>query len=133
MRVYLDTYVFMDVLSGKPEFVQKAKQYIEKDGEKVVSSILFEELAFHVSRKNRSKADEILFYVQNLPIEIINVTPEIARLAGRIRAKYFKRIEKKLTYFDCIHIATAITSKCERFVTGDKGFRDVKEIEMEIY
>ena len=131
MKVYLDTFVFMDLLSGS-EFAVKAESYVRKPA--VVSSVLFTELAYHIARRKRTRASEILFYLQSLPnIEIVPVDEEIAKLAGLLRAKYRKRIGKKLTYFDCIHLATAIRSGCSRFITGDRGFREITEIEMEIY
>ncbi|MCX6815453.1 MAG: PIN domain-containing protein, partial [Candidatus Aenigmarchaeota archaeon] len=64
----------------------------------------------------------------------IPVSEEIAKTAGLLRAKYRKiKFPKKFTYFDCIHLATALSQGCKKFVTGDKGFKDVKEIPVEIY
>ena len=136
-KFYLDTFVFMDILSGEADAV-KAHSYLEKmkQGAKgVVSSILFAELAFHIRRKRgREKAEEILLYIKSLPnLEIVPVDQEIAKAAGFLRSHYSKKIPKKLTYMDCIHIATAKAAGCTKFVTGDRGFKDVKEIEMEIY
>lgn len=136
-KFYLDTFVFMDILSGKSEAAEKAVSYLRRisTGKGIVSAIVLTELCFHVKRRgSREKADEILSYVQSLPnLKIIPVSNEISVAAGRLRARYFRKITKKLTYFDCIHIATAIAEKCDVFVTGDRGFRDIEEIEMEIY
>ena len=136
-KIYLDTFVFMDILAGEAE-AEKAKVYLEKMKSGVtgvVSSILLTELAFHLRRKRgREKAAEILLYIRSLPnLEMIPVDADIARSAGMLRAQYANRIAKKLTYFDCIHLATALAAGCNKFVTGDRGFRDVKEIAMEIY
>ena len=135
-KLYLDTFVFMDILSGEPE-AKKAESYLEKIriSGGVVSSILFTELAFHIRRKKgREKAEEILMYIKSLPnLEIVPVSPDIAKAAGFLRSHYMKKIPKKLTYFDCVHLSTALAAGCTKFVTGDKGFRDIKEIEMEIY
>ena len=135
-KIYLDTFVFMDILSGG-EDSKKAEFYLNKMKEQkcVVSSILFAELAFHLKRKRgKEKAAEILLYISSLPnLEVMPLTLETAQTAGLLRAHYAKRIPKKLTYFDCIHIATALAAGCSKFVTGDRGFRDIKEIEMEIY
>src|SRR3989338_9152375 len=136
-KIYLDTFVFMDILAGEAE-AEKAKIYLEKmkgGVTGVVSSILLAELAFHLRRKRgREKAAEILLYIRSLPnLEIVPVDGDIAKTAGMIRAQYAKKIPKKLTYFDCIHLATALAAGCSKFVTGDKGFLDVKEIAMEIY
>ena len=132
-KMYFDTFLFMDMLSGNPELAEKAEAYL-RNSRGVVSSILLAELAFHVSRRKRSKAAEILFYVQSLPnIEIIGVDEEIAGLAGLLRSKYRGKIQKKLTYFDCLHLATAMQSKCKKFITGDRGFREITDIEVEVY
>lgn len=136
-KLYLDTFVFMDILSGEVE-AKKAETYLEKMKGGIpciVSSILFAELAFHIRRKRgREHAEEILMYIKSLPnLEIVPVSSDIAKGAGFLRSHYMKRIPKKLTYFDCVHIATALAAGCTKFVTGDRGFKDVKEIEMEIY
>ena len=135
-KIYLDTFVFMDILSGEQDG-KKAEVYLNKmkTNGGVVSSILFAELAFHIRRKRgKEKAAEILLYISSLPnLDIVPVSEEIAKTAGMLRAHYAKKIPKKLTYFDCIHLATALAAGCTKFVTGDRGFRDIKEIEMEIY
>ena len=136
-KLYLDTFVFMDILSGEQE-AAKARTYLEKmktETTGVVSSIVFTELAFHIRRKRgRERAEEILMYIKSLHnLEIIPVSIDIAKAAGFLRSHYMKKIPKKLTYFDCIHLATALAAGCTKFVTGDKGFRDIKEIDMEIY
>lgn len=136
-KIYLDTFVFMDILSGE-ELSGKAIQYIEeaKKAGGVISAVQLAELGFHLRhRKSREKTEEILFYIQSLPnLEIVPVTSEIAKDAGLLRARYRRlKTQKKFTYFDCIHLATALAAKCTKFVTGDKGFKEVKEIETEIY
>lgn len=133
MKAYFDTFVFMDLLSGT-DIAKRAGEYV-KNNHGIVSSILLTELAYHIrKRKGRAKMEEVLFYIQSLPnIEIVPVDEEIATLAARIRAKYLKKIEKRLTYFDCIHIATAVATKCDIFVTGDRGFKDITDVKMEIY
>ena len=133
-KIYLDTFVFMDMLSGQKDLMDKAKKYIMQPS--MVSSIIFAELVFHMIRNGipKSKKDEILFYVRSLEnLEILDVTDEIAELAGRLRGRYWKRLEKKLTYFDSIHLATAVINNVKKFVTGDKDFRGIEEIAIELY
>lgn len=137
-KIYLDTFVFMDILSGEQALVEKASKYIEEARKRggVISSVQITELAFHLRRrKSREKAEEVLFYVSSLPnIEVVPVDMEIAKNAGLLRARYRRmKLQKKFTYFDCLHIATALATKCVKFVTGDRGFREVKEIAVEIY
>jgi predicted nucleic acid-binding protein len=135
--MYLDTFVFMDILSDDKESAAKAETYLNKlkSAAGVISSVMLAELAYHIKRKRgKEAAEEILMFIASLPnMEMVDVTPEIAKEAGLMRARYHEKIPKKLTYFDCIHLATALSSKCDVFVTGDKGFRDIKEIKVEIY
>ena len=138
MAVYLDTFVFMDILSGDPILSEKAGNFLKESKKAgiVISSAMFTELAFHIrKRKSREKTEEILFYIQSLPnLEVAPVTMEIAKHAGILRAKYRRlKSPKKFTYLDCIHIATAVEMKCTKFITGDRGFKDIKEINTEIY
>lgn len=128
----------MDILSGDPLVSEKAKSYMDlaKKSGGIISAAQLTELAFHLRRRmSREKTEEILFYIKSLPnLEIIPVDDEIAKSAGLLRARYKRlKLQKKFTYFDCIHIATALAAGCTKFITGDRGFKDVKEIEMEIY
>ena len=136
-KIYLDTFVFMDLLSDDYEASRKAAFYLNELKEKkaVISAALFAELAFHVKRqRGKERAEEILMYISSLPnLEVIPVSVEIAKAAGMLRARYAGKIQKKLSYFDCVHIATALASGCTKFITGDRGFRDIHEIKMEIY
>jgi predicted nucleic acid-binding protein len=131
--IYLDTFVFMDMLSGQKEHVVKAKKYIGKKA--IVSSVILTELTYHLLRHGaKEKTDEIIFYVKSLPnLTIIDVSNEIAEIAGQIRVRYRRKLNKKLTYFDSIHLATALVNNAKKFVTGDRGFIGIREIEIEVY
>lgn len=132
-RVYFDTFVFMDLLSGNKDMADRAESHMRKYSG-VVSAILLTELAYHIAKRKRRLAGEVLFCVRSLPgLDIIPLDQETAGLAGAIRARYRGKIQKRLTYFDCIHIATAIRAGCKKFITGDRGFREISDIEMEIY
>ena len=132
-KIYLDTYVFMDVLSGKEDFASSASAYLNLAEEKIVSVILLSELSHHLSRR-RAVVEDIIYVLEAVPnFHVVELTEEIAILAGKLRAKYHGRLEKHLTYFDAIHLATAIIENCTKFVTGDKAFKDIEEIKVEVY
>jgi len=132
-KIYLDTYVFMDVLSGKEDFASSASAYLNLAEEKIVSVILLSELSHHLSRR-RAVVEDIIYVLEAVPnFHVVELTEEIAILAGKLRAKYHGRLEKHLTYFDAIHLATAISLQCTKFVTGDKAFKDIEEIKVEVY
>ena len=123
----------MDVLSGKEEFSDKAAEYLNSSEEKIVSVILLSELSHHLTRR-RAVAEDIIYVLEAVPnFHVVELTEEIAILAGKLRAKYHGRLEKHLTYFDAIHLATAITLECTKFVTGDKAFKNIEEIKVEVY
>ncbi len=134
MKMYLDTFVFMDILSANDEIVSRALAWMDQlktNATAAVSAIVLEELCYHIERRNKEKTDEVVFYIKSLPIEIVPVSEEIALLAGKLRAKHYRT--KRFTYHDCIHIATAMLTKCDIFVTGDSKFEGVSEIKTEIY
>ncbi|MDR3642766.1 MAG: PIN domain-containing protein [Candidatus Doudnabacteria bacterium] len=57
---------------------------------------------------------------------IINLSDDIADIASSLRAEY------GLLTPDAIHIATAIDSGADRFITNDKSLKKVKEIKIEL-
>lgn len=132
-KIYLDTFVFMDMLSGQKDVVEKAKIYIGQPA--VVSAVVLTELMFHLLRHGaKEKAEEVIFYIKSLPsLEIIDVTGEIAELAGKLRSRYMNRLDKNLTYFDSIHMATALVCNTTKFVTGDKDLRGILDLKIEVY
>ncbi len=135
--IYLDTYVLLDIFSGEKELVEKAKKYLmeaKKEG-CVISSVVLTEVIFHLLRKGKGEfIEDFLLFVNTFEkLKVVEVDKEIAIMAGKLRAKYYKKRECELSFLDCIHIATAIIKKCRKIVTGDRDFLKVKEIEVEVY
>ncbi|MBI5061889.1 MAG: PIN domain-containing protein [Candidatus Aenigmarchaeota archaeon] len=126
----------MDMLSDSENRTRKAEKWIrevEKEGGKA-SSLIFSEVIFHVSRRNPQKVDWAITLIKSIRnLEIVDADESVSILAGRLRHKYYKKTERELSYLDCVHLATAITSGCNKFVTGDKDFSGIEEIEVEVY
>ncbi len=59
---------------------------------------------------------------KNTSVSLVSVNDSIAEQAAVLRAKYNLRTP------DALHIATALVSRCDGFLTNDKGFRRVAEI-----
>ena len=57
-------------------------------------------------------------------ITIVSVSPAIAERAAHLRAKY------RLRTPDALHVATAILSGCNAFLTNDTGLRRVTELQV---
>ena len=135
--IYLDSYVILDIFSGEKRLIEKAKKYLSKTRKEgcVISTVVLTEVIFHLIRKGfENVIDDFLLFIDTFEkMKVIDVNMEIAVMAGRLRNKYYKKSECELSFLDCIHIATAILTKCSRIITGDKDFLKVKEIKAEVY
>jgi predicted nucleic acid-binding protein len=101
----------------------------------VISTAVLTEVIFHLIRKGfENIVDDFLLFVGTFEkMKVVDVNKEIAIIAGKLRGKYYKKPECELSFLDCIHMATAIFTKCSKIVSGDKEFLNVKEIEVEVY
>ncbi|MBI2583573.1 MAG: PIN domain-containing protein [Candidatus Aenigmarchaeota archaeon] len=135
--IALDTYVIMDLLSGEVELVKKAKKYLNEVREKggIASAVLLTEIVYHVSRRrNPQFAEEAVAFIRNFPnLSVMEVTVDIAVMAGRLRNKYYKSKTREISFLDCVHLASALSASAQKFVTGDKDFDAVEEMAVEIY
>lgn len=133
----LDSYVIMDLLSGQESKIANCKKYLSEIETKggVISSVLLTEVFFHIARRSSpaEAANAISFLRAIKNLAIVDVTQDISLLAGNLRAKYYSRRQREISFMDCIHLATAIIEGCKVFVTGDKDFKGVEEIEAEVY
>ena len=133
----LDTSLVMDLLSGESALVAKAKWYFKLVSQQscVVSSVLLTELVFHIARRRGSLfAAEAAVLIRNYPnLTVIDVTDEIAIMAGNLRNKYYNRRDREISFLDCIHLATAVISGATLFVTSDNDFAGVDEIKVALY
>jgi predicted nucleic acid-binding protein len=60
----------------------------------------------------------------NEQLVLMDVTPAVARKAAELRAKY----GKSLKALDAVHVATAIVSACDVFLTNDLALKKIDEI-----
>ena len=131
-KIYLDSYVFIDILSGKKES-KKAAQHLKSSAEKMVSAVLFSEISYTLSLAD-ADAEDIFYIIDSIPnLHIIELDESSSILAGKLLAKYSSRLERKLTYFTAVHLATAIDKKCKKFVTSNESLKKIKEIKVEVY
>ena len=66
--------------------------------------------------RSREKAEEVLFLLEQLPIEIVNADMEMTLEAARIKGAH------AVAYADCFAAALGIRKKA-RVITGDPEFR----------
>ena len=131
----LDSWILMEIYTKGAKF-EKAKglmDNLEKGGKAVISTMAITEIKYKASKIfGRTKANRFIREILTFPnTEILPVSVGIAINAANLRLKYYKR-GKELSYADCIHLATSIASKCNKFYSGDPDFEGITEIPVEI-
>lgn len=123
MKKVLDAYALLAFLEREASF-EKIESYfvaaVERDNPLLMTSVNWGEVYYIVLREcGQEKANEIERIIQTLPIEIKSVDQQLAKEAGRFKARH------KMSYADCFTAALTKINKAE-LITGDKEFRDVE-------
>lgn len=128
-RIYIDANIWIYLIEGNPEFVEATEAIfaqIARDGASVVTSeITIAECLWKPSKTGNSAISELY---ENLfgsgEIELSPLDGTITRRAavdgGRLGLKLI----------DGIHYVSAIASGCNYFLTGDRHFKSVAEMEV---
>ena|SRR3989338_5075529 len=129
----LDSWIFLEYYSSGPKR-DKCEKIIFCDKKKAISAILLMEVIYKSARKlGKIKTREIVRDITcSASTILVNVDRNIAEEAANLRLKYYKGVDRELSYADCIHLATAIQLKCTKFYSGDPDFKGIKEIPIEI-
>lgn len=129
----LDSWIFLEFYL-KGEKWLRCKQILKNKDVKVVSTIVLLEIKYKLTKSlGEKETRRVLSQLKvNKGISITNVDEKIAEKAANLRLKYYISKIRELSYSDCIHLATAILSKCKKFYSGDPDFEGIKEIPIEI-
>lgn len=129
----LDSWIFLEYFVEGLKF-KSCKQLVLSKDTKVMSAAALMEIRYRGTKiAGRTKARRFLHDIKIDPsVTIVDVDSKIAERAAGLRLKYYNKDERELSYADCIHIATAINSKCDKFYSGDPDFKGIKEISVEI-
>ncbi len=119
MTVLIDSWAWIEYLKGTA-YGQKAKEYIEGDDEKIVSSINVAEIYNFLLKNKPNEADNLIDVVIKTSF-VIFLQTEIALQAARYKH------EKKFGMADAIVLATANAHNAQ-IVTGDDDFKDEKNV-----
>lgn len=124
----LDSWIFLEYYSFGPKRNRCEKLIFNRD-KKLISTVVLMEVIYKSMKKlGRIKTKEIVRDITSSTSTIlVDVDRNVAEKAAELRLKYYKK-GRELSYSDCIHLATAILSKCRKFYSGDPDFEDVKEI-----
>lgn len=131
--IYLDSWIFLEYLTSGIKY-EKCKKLILGKRMKAISPVVLMEVKYKATKKRgRKNTREFLYKIITDPLTVIvNVDRKTAEKAANLRLKYYKKGKRELSYSDCIHLATAILSKCKKFYSGDSDFKGIKEIPVEI-
>lgn len=129
-RVYLDTNIFIYIFEDYPEYqtlVDSLLELIVSDKiDCFTNEITLGELLVHPYKQKND--DAVQQYIEALnDKEFVRLTPATQNThikAAQIRAEF------GMKYPDALHVAAALLSECDVFLTNDTGIRSVDKIEI---
>ncbi len=126
--IYLDTNVFVYALSKNVDDIsqkERALEYLRKaieNDELITSEIILYEFAF-VSKKLGEEAKNIS---ENLEFISDFIQPPSANLFAKVVA-FINEHELYRHSFDVYHLCYAQETKCNKFITFDRGFKKLQK------
>ncbi len=129
-RVYFDTNIFIYIFEGSPEYQDIVMPLIalaESDDIAIFANeITLGELLVSPFKNQQKEIADTYIQALNNPdfVTLGSTTQHIHIEAARIRATY------GMKYPDAVHIASAIDSACDVFLTNDRKIKTVPDLEM---
>lgn len=121
----LDSYSVIAYLENEPggEKVSELLKHAKDNGRPLLLSVVnWGEIYYIITRTaGKEAAERSLQSLETLPIEVIPVGRELAKIAAGFKAT------RKMSYADCFAAALAKTHKAQ-VVTGDKEFKEMEGI-----
>ncbi len=129
MKLVLDTNFFILHYFSKGEVAAKTRVVLNKcrktgNAGLIPAIVIGESYAVIERTAGRSTAEKAYAEFMKSGLQLLNMTPEIARQAGIFRIKYHEAIP----WGDCIIAATAIGHGADHIVTEDLHFKAIDEI-----
>lgn len=129
-RLRVETAPYIYYVENHPIYAEKVDailQFVEAMAIEIRTSVitLTETLMKPIQVSDQSLIDtyhELL--TETDYIQLISVTPDLAAKAAHLRARYNLRTP------DALHVASAIESGCNAFLTNDLGLKRVTELRM---
>jgi predicted nucleic acid-binding protein len=117
MDYFFDSYAIIEIINQEESYLRFKRATI------ITNSLHLAEVYFCILRNYNEKTAN--YWISNLDIVFLDITPEIAVKASKLKYKHKK---SKLSYADCIGYVTAIENNM-KFVTGDKQMKGMKGVE----
>jgi predicted nucleic acid-binding protein len=130
-KVYIDTPVFIYTLENHPDFYPLLKplwaKFEQNEVSIVCSELIITEALVSPLRGGNvnsiANCEQLMFHAG---INLIPIDRNILLSATNLRVRY------RLKTPDAIHAATARSIGCNRFITNDKGFRNIAGLPVSI-
>ena len=130
MKIFVDTAPFIYLMEEHPKYSKKLKKfftnlYINED-KTITSVITYSEYGVKPERlKKQELIHEFEIFIEKLGIPLLEVKRIHAQKAYQLRARY-----PFLKGMDAIQLGTAITEKCDEFLTNDHKLETIEEIKV---
>ncbi len=127
-RLYLDTAPLIYYVEENPSYINRMDaviDHIEQLSIEAVSSVItLTEVLNYPIRLGRADLEQTYrnILLNNSTFALMTVTAKIAESAAHLRARYNLRTP------DALHLATALETSCEAFLTNDLGLKRFQEI-----
>src|SRR3989338_2582930 len=125
-KISLDSNIILYYLHQDKNFGKQSFDLLAaiKNKNKVISTLIYAESFVYIFEQNdESLEKKQLRALEKIPkLQIVAPTKKICLLAAQLRAAY------RLKTPDAIHLATAIDSDCDIFITNDDNLKKVQEI-----
>jgi predicted nucleic acid-binding protein len=130
-RVYLDANCFIYSLEKVQPFAELLKRVwdaVYTGGIRLVSSelTLLEALVGPLQKADLVMAGDVRALLESPEVELIRVDRELLMDAATLRAKFGLKTP------DAIHAATSLASGCKMFLTNDKDFQRVHDLQVTV-
>ena len=129
-NVYFDTNIFIYLFEGSPEYIEIIKPIMnlaELDEIKIFTSQLtLAELLVHPFKNQQTEKTQAYIEALNNPnfLSLEPITQDICIKTAEIQARH------RIKLPDAVHIASALSSGCEVFLTNDKKIKSIPDLEM---
>ena len=125
-KISLDANIILYYLHQDKNFGKQSLRLLTaiKNRTKVISTLIYAESFVYIfEQADESLEKKQLKALEKIPkLKIVAPTKKICLLAAQLRAAY------RLKTPDAIHLATAIDSGCDVFITNDDNLKKVQEI-----
>lgn len=127
-RLYLDANVYIYALEDHPQFGEAARlvmETVDRDHITVVAQrLILAELLPHPIKHGAADLVQLYedLFLHHPQLVLLDTEPTTINLTTKLRATY------GLSTLDALHLASAIATECDAFITNDQKLKSVQEI-----